>query len=139
MTDTFVVDPALSEQFDEIVGETVDRFEPFAYYNPDGDCIEFFIAGEMYYGERIDDFVTVYRDIDTEVIIGFVLKNIKKIFKELSEKQPGFSLIIENNKVRIEHLFIAKVLSQSQPSRVYKELADIAEQSRIGDVSITSA
>ena len=35
-------------------------FEAHAIYNPDGDCIEFFISNESFIAERVDDLVSVY-------------------------------------------------------------------------------
>jgi hypothetical protein len=128
----------LADQIIQAIGEPIEYFEPFAFYNTDGDCIEFFIAGEKYYGERVDEFLTVYRDADTDAIVGSVIKNVKQLCRELSEKQPGFAIIIQNEKVRIQHLFIARILSQLRPANVYKELAELAEKNQIDPVPLVS-
>jgi hypothetical protein len=74
----------LSKQIIDDIGQPVENFVPFAFHNVEGDCIEFFISNEMYYGERIDDYVTVYRNVETNDITGAVIKNVKRLCRELS-------------------------------------------------------
>ena len=46
----------MTSEFEEFVKSIPPRegpFRPFAYYDREGDCIEFFMSNEMYYGRRL--------------------------------------------------------------------------------------
>ncbi len=47
-----------------------------AWYNPYGDCIEYRSMEGAYFGDRIDQFLTIYRCVETEKPIGFMVKGI---------------------------------------------------------------
>ena len=108
-----------------LVGEPED-FKPFAYYNKDGDCIEFFAKSDDYYAERVDGLLTVYRSRENGEIIGSLLKNIKEIIN----KYPGFSVEIHENKVHLAHLLLAGLWSKKPPknvvivNRIYQSLIE---------------
>jgi len=68
------------------------EFNPTAYYDPDGDCIEFLARPDNFYAERVDDLVTVYHSQETDEIIGSLLKGVTGLCKQLSEKLPGLRL-----------------------------------------------
>jgi len=71
-----------SEQFAEHVldlAKTAPPFKPHATYDPDGDCIEFLASPEPFCGERIDDLVTVYRSLDTNEIVGSLIKGVARL------------------------------------------------------------
>lgn len=137
----------LSEQQDFVqyllseVGELAERFEPFASYNPDGDCIHFFISDRKYYGKRVDDFLTLYLDMKTDEIVGSVIKNVRCLCKMLSEGCRSISFIVENDKVQLQHLFQrqAEELDDSTEAGVYRRLAEIAEKNQIKPVNLLCA
>ncbi|MCL2648951.1 MAG: hypothetical protein FWD61_18455 [Phycisphaerales bacterium] len=113
-----------NQQFEEYVmklAESAPPFEPFAYYNTDGDCIEFFAKSDMYYGERIDDLITVYYSQETNEIVGSLIKGIKRLCRKLSEKMPAFQIEIQDGPVKLVHLlYFAKLLASpdNQPENV---------------------
>ena len=85
---------ASNEQFAELVLGKVRpdaRFEPTATYDRDGDCIEFLASPDSFYGERVDDLVTVYYSHDTGEIVGALIKGVSKFCQELSKNLPGFA------------------------------------------------
>lgn len=54
----------------------VDRdkpFSPVAYYDRDGDCIEFLASDDSFRAERVDDRLTVYYSRETGEVIGSLL------------------------------------------------------------------
>jgi len=56
----------LREEFSSFSsGPLAERFEPFAFHNTAGDCIEFFVTQDDYFGQRVDDYLTLYLDMDT--------------------------------------------------------------------------
>lgn len=104
-------------------------FHPTATYDPDGDCIEFLIKPDPFYAERIDDLVTVYYSQDTNEIIGSLIKGVRGFLK----KHPGLNIDIQDQRVRLVHLFRASFWSKQDPqqieSRTYRKLIEVAEES----------
>ena len=127
------------------IGEPVERFEPFAFHNTDGDCIEFFISDRRYYGKRIDEFLTLYLDMETGDIVGSVIKNIQYLCKILTENCTSISIIVQDHKVQLQHLFQRKAETLEKESventlvaGVYRRLAEIAAEKQIEPVNILS-
>ena len=118
-------------------GDPVKKFEPFAFYNADGDCLEFFAKGEKYYGERIDDYVTVYRAVESNEIIGSVIKNVRALCKELSVTRPRIEIIIEDDQICIQHLFFLWWMSRAESAPVYQTLTELAVNSQINGVKLS--
>ena len=119
-------------------GTPVETFEPFAFYNPDGDCVEFFAKNEKYYGERVDDYVTVYKAVDTDEIIGSVIKNVRSLCKELSVKEsPQIEIIVEDDQICIQHLFFLWWKSRVESAPVYQTLTALAVNNRIDGVKLS--
>ncbi|MCL2645680.1 MAG: hypothetical protein FWD61_01590 [Phycisphaerales bacterium] len=131
-----------NKQFEEYVmklAESAPPFEPHAYYDPDGDCIEFIAKPDMFYGERIDDLITVYYSQETNEVTGALIKGIKSLCRKLSEKMPAFQIEIQDGPMKLGYLFfLAKLLaspgSEQAPSltyrkQVYDRLIEAAEQS----------
>jgi hypothetical protein len=61
-------------EFEEFVASVPPReglFQPFAYYDHAGDCIEFFLSNEMYYGKWLDASTTIYIGERSDSIVGF--------------------------------------------------------------------
>jgi len=121
-----------NEEFMEYVvklAKEAPPFAPMATYDPDGDCIEFLIAPDPFYAERVDDLVTVYYSQDTHEIIGSLIKGVSKIFRQW----PGFKIEIQDGPVKLEHIFRTKFLtSNPQPDEsktlIYRKLIAMAEQ-----------
>lgn len=108
------------------------EFRPMATYDSDGDCIEFLISPDDYYGERIDDLVTVYIGREGGELVGSLIKNVSGLKKQLSEKLPGFLIVVRDGKVSLEHLFLAALWSKEKPEALqvatYNKLAKAAEE-----------
>jgi hypothetical protein len=131
---------ATKEDIYAMFGEPVEVFEPFAFYNSDGDCVEFYAKGEMYYGDRIDDDVTLYRSEETDEIIGAVIKNIKSLFRKLeSSKVPYIEFIIRDDTISIQLLFFAlwKDKSQTETATVYQTLTALAINNHVENVKMS--
>ena len=99
-----------------------------AYYDQDGDCIEFLYRPRNFYAQRIDDLLTVYYDNTTDEIVGSLVKGVSQFIK----KHPRFAILVDSGKVRLAYLFIAGLASRPQePSEIviqtYKTLCRQAE------------
>jgi len=113
-----------------------EQFEPVATYDPDGDCIEFFAKAGLFYGERIDDRVTVYYSRETNEIVGSLIKGVRNLCDRLLERFPGFTIEIEHGCVRLEHIFLAQLWSQPRDCddmlvMTYKKLIKVAEETGV--------
>ena len=87
-----------------------EEFKPQAYYDPDGDCIEFFVSDDKFYAERIDELVNVYYSRETQgEIVGSLIKGVSRVYKKILEKYPGFVIEIKDGKINLEHLFQAQL------------------------------
>src|SRR5438477_674373 len=91
------------------VAKPADTFSPTAYYDPDGDCIEFLARPDNFHAERVDDLVTVYHSEESGEIIGSLLKGVSVLCKKLLEQLPGFKIEIQHGRVKLVHIFLAKL------------------------------
>lgn len=113
-----------------------EKFSPTAYYDPDGDCIEFLASPENFYAERVDDLVTVYHSQETGEIIGSLLKGVTALCEKLLERLPGFKIEIQHGKLKLVHIFLAKLwASEVNPDELatltYQKLIDVADRTGV--------
>jgi hypothetical protein len=111
-------------------------FRPVARYDPDGDCLEVFLANDPFYAQRLDDLVTVYRSEKTDQVVGSLVKGVRKLCREMKEKCPGFSIEIEAEKVKVEHIFLiaqwnSKSAGKPLVRKMYRELLEKAEDAHM--------
>ena len=107
--------------------------QPTATYDPDGDCIEFLAKPDPFYAERVDDLVTVYYSQETGEIVGSLIKCVSAMRAQLLRDLPGFRIVIREGRVRLEHVFLARLWSEERqpdalPTITYRRLAELAEQ-----------
>ena len=108
---------------------TSEPFVPSAYYDADGDCVEFLISNEPFYGQRLDRWVTVYEHMDTGEVVGSLIKDVGKLWAAY----PGLNIEVTDGRVRISHMLRAAGWLQGDEvkQRVYKKLIEEAEEHRI--------
>jgi hypothetical protein len=125
---------AYEEFIDKLLGEPEREFAPFAEYDADGDCIEFFAAPGPFYAERIDGMLTVYRSRETKEIVGSLIKGASHLCKELLGKYPNLRIEVHDGKIRLVHIFRAKLWllprENEEIIHIYKLLADTADASK---------
>ena len=119
-----------------LLARSAEQFKPTATYDPDGDCIEFLVSPDPFYAERVDDLVTVYYSQQTQEVIGSLIKGVSKFCSALLEQMPGFKIEIHDGRVRLDHIFRARLWSSQQdpqdlPTLAYMKLIDIAEKANI--------
>lgn len=125
-----------NEEFAELVVSRVPaahRFAALAHYDADGDCIEFIISPESFYAERIDTLVTVYRSQDTNEIVGSLIKGVRKFLQQVLRHSPGFRIEIREGRIKLTHLFTAKLWTEELdakvvPGLIYQKLREKAEE-----------
>ncbi len=116
-----------------LLARPAEQFRPTATYDPDGDCIEFLAKPDPFYAERVDDLVTVYYSQETGEVIGSLLKGVSAFCKEMLQKMPGFQIEINNGRVRLVHLFRARLWSSANDPQdiatlTYRKLMNVAEE-----------
>lgn len=120
-----------ANKFLALAGEPLP-FRPHSTYDKDGDCVEFLAKPGPFYGERIDDLVTVYRSQANDEIVGALVKGVKRFCEKVLAQYPGFGIEIQDGKVKLACLFRAKAWSTPKandklPLLLYRKLIDAAE------------
>jgi hypothetical protein len=129
---TFTTSDDFAHQMIELA-RAAAPFRPSATYDPDGDCVEFLVTPDSFYGERIDDVVTVYRSHDTDEVVGSLIKGVTRLLKRF----PNLQIVVDDGKVKIEHLFVvAGMVPQKtgdQPLRTisYRKLIAAAHETGV--------
>lgn len=119
-----------------LLARPAEQFEPTATYDRDGDCIEFLAKPEPFYGERVDDLVTVYYSQETNEVIGSLIKGVSQFCNDVLARMPGFKIEIRDGRVRLVHIFLARLWSaerdpQELATLTYKKLIDVAEETAV--------
>jgi len=117
------------------------EFTPFAYPNADGDCVEFYVSSKEFYSQRIDEYLTLFLEEETEEIVGFMIKNITKILNKIASHQAICSFVIQDGEVRLEALFTAMFCNDDRRTlyvREYHKVTDLAKTYDIDKVRILS-
>src|SRR5712692_3100026 len=105
-----------NQEIEHLAGQAAAAaFRPMAIYDADSDCLDFFASHESFYAQSIDALVTIYCRHETGTPVGVRLKKIKKFFREFLIKSPGFRAEVEDHRIKVEHLFTAKIWASENP------------------------
>lgn len=55
------------------------EFQPKLFHSVESDSLQFYHEDVSYYAERIDCWLTVYKQFETEKLVGFKIKNIRAL------------------------------------------------------------
>ena len=119
-----------------LLASPAGAFEPSAYYDPDGDCIEFLAKPDPFYAERVDDLVTVYYSLETNEVVGSLIKGVRGFRETIDRTMPGFKIEIRDGRVRLVHIFRAQLWSSKADPKAlatltYEKLIQVAEKSDV--------
>jgi hypothetical protein len=119
-----------------LLARPAEQFEPTATYDSDGDCIEFLAKPDPFYAERIDDLVTVYYGQESNEVVGALIKGVSGFCKDILVTMPGFLIEIREGRVRLVHLFRARLWASPREPRdlatlAYEKLSQVAEESEV--------
>ena len=67
------------EQLEKEGCETCVKPVGTPWYNPYGDCIQFLTVDQAYVGDRIDEYLTIFRAHDDGRAIGYMLKGVESL------------------------------------------------------------
>ena len=136
-------------EFGEFIGNLLAEperdFSPFAEYDADGDCIEFFVKPDPYFAERVDGLLTVYRSQESKEITGAQIKRVTALFDEILGKFPGFRVEVHDGKFPLVHIFRVGLWSlrgeNHEVTHIYRFLTEKAEEfgAEIEDALFTRA
>jgi hypothetical protein len=101
-------------------------FRPRPFYSRDGDSLFFYFKEGPSYGERVDEFFTLYRLIETRELTGCQIKGVQCILKRLGD----FGVRITDNKtVDLRIIFLGYRASVGDSSEAeIDELVQAAEE-----------
>jgi hypothetical protein len=123
---------AFDEYIDGLLAQPQSEFSPFADYDADGDCIEFFMKPDPHYAERADGLLTVYRSQETKEIVGAQIKRVTALCADILGKFPGFRVEVHDGKVPLVHIFRIRLWSlrseQDELVHIYKFLTEKAQE-----------
>lgn len=119
-----------------LLARPAESFRPTATYDRDGDWIEFLAKPDPFYAERVDDLVTVYYSQDTHEVVGSLIKGVSAFCERVLGVMPGFKIVVQEGRVRLEHIFLAKLwFSPREPGDIatltYQKLIEVAEEADI--------
>ncbi len=103
-------------------------FRPEPDYSAEGDSLTFFFEDHEYYGERIDSFLTAYRAVDSDDLVGCQIKGLPKALELLGD----FGIAISDGNVLLTMVFMALMAQTPEREAVecYRELGRLAARSK---------
>lgn len=125
-----------------LLAQPAEQFKPTATYDPDGDCIEFLAKPDVFYAERVDDLVTVYLSQETDEVVGSLIKGVSKFCQEMLTSMPGFKIEIVDGRVKLQHIFLARMWSselspQDLRTLTYRKLVEVSRETIVeGDLCL---
>lgn len=67
----------------KLIDEHVQKeFRPASVYHREGDFLTLYVADTDCYSERVDDTLTIFREDDTDNIVGVKIKGVKRLLAE---------------------------------------------------------
>jgi len=97
-----------------------EGFHAEASYFADGDYVTYFLKNDLYYAERTDDFLTVYRSEKDGEVMGCKIKGVRN----LVEMMGDLALIVTVDSVKMGPLLLtAAMVSREDNRHMYMNLA----------------
>jgi hypothetical protein len=91
------------DSLEAFIRETkLGKFEPKPFYSKEGDAVTLYFEDEPSYRDRVDDFLTIYRSLQNDEMVGCQIKGIQNILKTLGD----FGVSIRDKEVSLGLLFI---------------------------------
>ena len=84
---------------DYVEGEK--REDPRPWYNGAGDCVIFQLKTDTeIFAERIDELLTIYRDIETEKPVGFQIKDVAALLRKFGLDSISIKAAGQSDEIR---------------------------------------
>ncbi len=107
----------------------IKPFKPSAYFDPDGNCIEFLLSNRQWRATVLDRWVTVYQAEDNDEIVGGLVKDIS----DLMEEYPGLDIEIKDSVVEVACVLRAPAWTTADPvkKKTYTNVIQGAEEAQL--------
>lgn len=116
------------ELMEYLRGRSTQKFSSVPHYFPDGDFVTFYASDVRCYAERVDELLTVYRQVGSNDLVGCKIKGVRRILGTLGH----FAIVVADNKLMMGVLFMAAALDVPAEKRQrYQELAQLAKDAAI--------
>jgi hypothetical protein len=110
----------------EVKNLKAGQFQPRAYYAPEGDSLSFYFKRNESYGERIDNFLTVFKSFESHELTGCQVKGLPHALAILGNFGIDF---YQGGRLKLSLLFMAFGLEAESKNRdCYKILGKIAAE-----------
>jgi len=83
------IEQGVRQELNNLMAETIidffggdPQFSAEPWYNPSGDSIHYHLTPEEFFGDRVDDKLTLYRSRETNEVVGCQIKGISAILKK---------------------------------------------------------
>jgi hypothetical protein len=60
-------------------------FESRPHYSADGDCLSFYFCNADHFAVRVNEVLTVYRDMKSRELIGWKIKGVRRIIETFDQ------------------------------------------------------
>ena len=109
-------------------GAEQNGFTPKPFYSREGDTLSFFAKDEEFHAARLDDVVTVYKSNESNELIGFKLKGVRRLLDRLG----NFGILVTDNGVALGAIVMAACVEASNETRQeYERLGPLSRNINI--------
>ena len=110
----------LKDLLEAQIGDT--PFRPYVEISPESDSLTFYFKPDADYSQRLTDHVTLYRSIESNLLVGCRIKGIRGILDDL----PNF-LHVDHQGAKLSMVFWSFRGGLDDEARdTFKQLADAA-------------
>lgn len=101
------------------------------WYNPFGDCIEFQTVPDEVVANRIDNLVTIYESAIDGRPIGFQIKDVKRLIRDMQGSGFGLSTRISTEDRNILEITLSALLFAAFNDQADRTSTEIAKYGRV--------
>lgn len=103
-----------------------ETFRPVPFYSSEGDFLTVCLSPELYYDERIDDTLTVFRSMKSDDVVGCKLKGVSILVERVVR-----TVKVEDDKIALSFLLLNAVGKTDAHEELYYDVSE-----RLGTVQI---
>lgn len=125
---------------ERILGELPKRqFAPVPFHSPEGDCIHWYFENVDCYAERIDAWLTIYREMTTDRMVGFKLKNIRALLDALDEIGLEVRVSPKSWQIKLKQFVGLSPLVSNADAAPYRDVLSEIGTERVIDLELAGA
>lgn len=97
------------------------------HYFGEGDFVTYYATDEPAFEERIDEVVTIYREMSSKTLIGCKIKGVRRLLEEFE----AWGVVICDGDVALGFLFYAAAQQKPEKTEEYKEVSSRFGKARV--------